>query len=113
MVLRSDDMMVRVNEGAEGGAGYILMKDLCKVLPVNVRLCSDITMPSGSGVGVHTHEGETEIYIITEGEAEYTDDGETYVVKKGDVTVCSSGHSHGIHNATDDVVKFLAIIVME
>ncbi len=113
MLLRNEDMSVRVNENAEGGAGYVLMRDLCKVLPVNVRLCSDITLPSGAGVGNHKHEGESEIYIITEGEAVYTDDGEKYTVKKGDVTVCPAGHSHAIENATEDVVKFFAIIVME
>lgn len=113
MVTLERDMQVALEESAMGGEGVAVMKALARVLPVNVRLLSEVTLRKGDSVGEHLHENESEIYVITEGAARYTDDGEEFVLHKGDTTVCPSGHTHAIANGGEGDLKFIAIIVME
>lgn len=113
MVMHSGDMEVRFAEQLKGGEGTVLMKALAKVLPVNVRLLSELTLQRGDGIGTHDHRGESEIYVITEGQALYSDDGEQVLLGKGDTAICPSGHSHAIANAGEGDLKFIAVIVLE
>ena len=55
-------------------------------------------IPAGSGIGHHFHNTAEEMFVILGGEAQFTVDGRTSVVKGPAAVVCKLGHSHAIHN---------------
>ena len=75
------------------------------------RLFSKITLNPGCGIGYHVHEGDSELFYILKGTAEYSDNGTVTQVTAGDVTICPAGEGHSITNRTDEVVELIAVIV--
>jgi mannose-6-phosphate isomerase-like protein (cupin superfamily) len=70
-------------------------------------------MPGG-GVGAHFHNTNEEMFIVFDGQAEFTIDGRTSVLKGTAVGApCRMGHSHGIYNPSDKPVEFMNINVAE
>ena len=77
-----------------------------------ISLFSDVSIEAGGNLAFHEHHGEAEAYYILEGEGLYDDDHEKeFVVKAGDVTYCADGHGHGIANAGDSTLRFIALII--
>lgn len=66
--------------------------------------------PNGS-IGVHQHIGEQEIYFITKGKGEYTDNDKVYEVSEGDVLICQDGENHGIKNIGQEELVYTALIL--
>lgn len=75
------------------------------------RMFAQFILPPNSSIGVHKHEGEQEIYFITQGRAEYIDNNETYDAGVGDVLICKDGESHGVKNIGTDDLKYTALIL--
>ncbi|MCR5509216.1 MAG: cupin domain-containing protein [Lachnospiraceae bacterium] len=75
------------------------------------RLFSKIILKSGCSIGYHVHEGDSELFYILKGRAEYNDNGTKVTVEAGDVTICPAGSGHGIENNTDETVELIAVIV--
>jgi len=67
-------------------------------------------MPGG-GVGHHFHNTDEEMFIIFDGEAEFTIDGRTSLLKGTVGAPCRMGHSHAIYNPADKPVEFMNINV--
>jgi len=67
-------------------------------------------MPGG-GVGHHFHNTTEEMFIIFDGEAEFTVDGHTSVLKGTVGAPVRMGHSHAIYNPSDKPVEFMNINV--
>ena len=64
-----------------------------------------------SGIGQHFHNKCEEMFVILDGEAEFTVDGHTSLIK-GPVGVPNvMGHAHAIYNPTDKPVQWLNINV--
>jgi len=68
-------------------------------------------MPGGGGVGHHFHNQNEEMFVIFEGEAEFTIDGHTSLLKGTVGAPVRLGHSHAIYNPTDQPVEFMNINV--
>lgn len=68
------------------------------------------TLPPGSYVGLHTHEGDSEIvYIVSgTGKAQYEDGYEP--LAPGDCHYCPPGHSHRLINDSDGDLTFFAVV---
>ncbi len=64
-----------------------------------------------SGIGVHFHNQCEEMFVILEGEAQFTIDGRTSTLKAPAGALCRAGHSHAIYNATDKPVQWMNINV--
>lgn len=64
-------------------------------------------IPSGSGIGHHFHNAAEEMFVILNGEAQFTVDGRTSVVKGPAAVVCKQGHSHAIHNAGAQTLQWM------
>lgn len=75
------------------------------------RLLGQITIPKGSSIGEHVHDGETEYFIITEGEGVVVDNGEKTTVGPGDVVKTGDGASHSIGNEKDSPLRMVAVII--
>ena len=64
-----------------------------------------------SGIGHHFHNQCEEMFVILDGEAQFTIDGRTSVLKAPAGALCRMGHSHAIYNATGKPVEWMNINV--
>jgi mannose-6-phosphate isomerase-like protein (cupin superfamily) len=64
-----------------------------------------------SGIGQHFHNQCEEMFIILDGEAQFTIDGRTSLLKGPAGAICRMGHSHAIYNASDNPVQWMNINV--
>ncbi|MEJ7609510.1 MAG: cupin domain-containing protein, partial [Bryobacteraceae bacterium] len=68
-------------------------------------------LPPKGGIGHHYHNHMEEMFVILNGEAEFTVDGRTSLLKGPAGAPCRMGRSHGIYNATDTPVEWMNIAV--
>ena len=68
-------------------------------------------LPPKTGIGQHFHNTMEEMFVILNGEAQFTIDGRTSVIKGPAGAPCRMGHSHAIYNATDQPVEWMNIAV--
>ncbi len=64
-----------------------------------------------SGIGEHFHNKCEEMFVILDGEAQFTVDGHTSLLRGPAAVPDLMGHAHGIYNATDKPVQWLNINV--
>lgn len=64
-----------------------------------------------SGIGHHFHHNIEEMYLILNGEAEFTINGRTSKIKAPAVVPCKMGDSHAIYNATGERLRWLNFAV--
>jgi mannose-6-phosphate isomerase-like protein (cupin superfamily) len=64
-----------------------------------------------SGIGAHFHNQCEEMFVIFDGEAQFTIDGRTSVLKGPAGAPVRMGHSHAIYNHTDKPVEWMNINV--
>jgi mannose-6-phosphate isomerase-like protein (cupin superfamily) len=64
-----------------------------------------------SGIGQHFHNKCEEMFVILDGEAQFTIDGRTSLLKGPAGAPDRMGHAHGIYNPTDKPVQWLNINV--
>ena len=102
-------------ENVAGGAGYILKEELIigEQLGAHCKMFNEVTLKPGCEIGYHEHHGETETYYLTKGAGIYNDNGKEYPVEVGDVTFCADGNGHGIKNAGEEDLVFVALILKE
>jgi len=64
-------------------------------------------IPAGSGIGHHFHNTAEEMFVILGGEAQFTVDGRTSIVKGPAAVLCKLGHSHAIHNHSTQPLQWM------
>jgi len=80
-------------------------------LGVNLFFLHRGVLPPGGGIGEHFHNYCEEMFVILDGEAEYTIDSRTSVLKGPAGAVARLGHSHGISNQSAKPVQWMNINV--
>jgi mannose-6-phosphate isomerase-like protein (cupin superfamily) len=80
-------------------------------LTTNLDFLHRCQIMPGGGVGHHFHNDCEEMFVIFDGEAEFTIDGHTSVLKGTVGAPCRMGHSHAIYNPSDKPVEFMNINV--
>lgn len=113
MIKKSNECKTEIRENMRGGDGSV---EICHLVSEDDlygkgRLFATLTLKKGCGIGKHTHEGDSEIFHILKGKAEYDDNGTVKTVSAGDVLICKKGESHSIKNIGDTDVVFTALIV--
>jgi len=68
-------------------------------------------IPPKAGIGAHFHNNCEEMFIILSGEAQFTIDGHTSVLKAPAGAPVRMGHSHAIYNHTSETVEWMNINV--
>jgi mannose-6-phosphate isomerase-like protein (cupin superfamily) len=68
-------------------------------------------LPPGSGIGEHFHNYCEEMFVILDGEAQFTVDGRTSVLKGPAGAPARLGHSHAIYNPSGKTVEWMNINV--
>ena len=69
-----------------------------------------LTLPAGSTIGHHVHEGSFEVMHFLSGEGVCTDDGKPVAVRAGMTHYCPEGHTHGIDNTGSEPLTLLAVL---
>jgi mannose-6-phosphate isomerase-like protein (cupin superfamily) len=101
--------LTAVHDGA-GSMDFRVMLGTDAVEPNLIFFHRGVIMPK-SGIGQHFHNKCEEMFVILDGEAEFTVDGRTSLLK-GPVGVPDRmGHSHAIYNPTDKPIQWLNINV--
>jgi mannose-6-phosphate isomerase-like protein (cupin superfamily) len=80
-------------------------------MTANLNFVHRCQMMPGGGVGHHFHNQNEEMFVIFDGEAEFTIDGRTSLLKGTVGAPVRMGHSHAIYNPTDKPVEFMNINV--
>jgi mannose-6-phosphate isomerase-like protein (cupin superfamily) len=98
---------------SHGSAGDMACQTLLpgNALTTNLDFIHRCQIMPGGGVGHHFHNQCEEMFIVFDGEAEFTIDGRTSVLKGTVGAPCRMGHSHGIYNPSDHPVEFMNINV--
>lgn len=68
------------------------------------------TLSPGAHIGLHTHEGNSEIVFVLEGEGVMEYDGAREVLRPGDVSYCPEGHTHSLRNESASPLRFFAVV---
>jgi mannose-6-phosphate isomerase-like protein (cupin superfamily) len=68
-------------------------------------------IPPGGGIGAHFHNTVEEMFVIFDGEAEYTIDGRTSVLRGPAGAPARLGHSHAISNQSRQTIQWMNINV--
>ncbi len=93
-------------DGFKGGAGLFEPR---MVTDENNKIMT-ATLAPGAYIGSHTHEGNSEIVYILEGEAVMVCDGLREVLNPGDASYCPEGHTHSLRNESDKPLRFFAVV---
>ena len=64
-----------------------------------------------SGIGHHFHHNIEEMYVLLNGEAEFTINGRTSKIKAPAIVPCKMGDSHAIYNSSGERVRWLNFAV--
>ncbi len=76
-------------------------------MTTNVNFIDHGQIYPGGGVGHHFHNQCEEMFVIFNGEVQYTIDGRTALLKGPGGAPCRMGHSHAIYNHTDKQVEIM------
>ena len=68
-------------------------------------------IPPKGGIGAHFHNNCEEMFVILNGEAQFTVDGRTSILKGPAGAPVRMGHSHAIYNHTDQTIEWMNINV--
>ncbi len=102
-----------VIKAVHAGAGELHYRGLFDASSLDVNLIflhRGVIMPK-SGIGHHFHNQMVEMFVIFDGEAQFTIDGRTAWLKAPAGAPCRMGHSHAIYNPTDKPVEWMNIAV--
>ena len=106
MIINFEQMEEKKLPKFKGGAGELIAKmhtdELGKILYGRLE--------SGSSIGMHTHETNSEIIYILSGTASIVYDETTEEVTVGGCHYCPKGHSHSMSNRGEQDLVFFAVI---
>jgi mannose-6-phosphate isomerase-like protein (cupin superfamily) len=100
-------------KAVHNGAGEIAYQALLDAhsLDTNLYFIHRGVLQPKSSLGHHFHNNCEEMYVILDGEAQFTVDGRTSLLKAPVGAPCRLGHSHALYNPSDKPVQFLNINV--
>jgi mannose-6-phosphate isomerase-like protein (cupin superfamily) len=97
----------RSHESAGDVASMVLVHS--EDMTTNVNFIDHGQIFPGGGVGHHFHNQCEEMFVIFNGEVQYTIDGRTSVLKGPVGAPCRMGHSHAVYNHTDQQLEIMNI----
>jgi mannose-6-phosphate isomerase-like protein (cupin superfamily) len=113
MIRKPAEMKVETREKMRGGTGAVTIRHYFAAdeMKARSRLCAELTIPPGAGIGPHAHETEDEVYIVTAGSG-VLDDGQTRTrIGCGDAVLTGQGGSHAVINDGATDLKLIAVIM--
>ena len=113
MIRKEQDQEREVRRHMRGAPGEITIRHYFKKEEINAkaRLCAELIIPPGAGVGEHAHNEEGEVYIIQQGKGSVVDNGKEVEVVAGDAVLTGKGSSHSIKNIGGEDLLVTAVIM--
>lgn len=93
-----------------GALDYMALFDF-HTLDTNLFFLHRGVIEPKSGIGAHYHNTCEEMFVILDGEAQFTIDGRTSTLKGPAGAFCRMGHSHAIYNPGNTPVQWMNINV--
>jgi mannose-6-phosphate isomerase-like protein (cupin superfamily) len=108
-IARADTSKYRNMKAVHDGPGSMDYRPLfdAETLESNLFFMHRGVIEPKSGIGAHFHNQCEEMFIILDGEAQFTIDGRTSLLKGPAGAPTRLGHSHAIYNATDKPLEWI------
>jgi mannose-6-phosphate isomerase-like protein (cupin superfamily) len=112
-IVHTDPAAYRTSPAVHGGAGSMSFTALLNrgALTPEFNFMHRGVIPAGAGIGHHFHNVVEEMFVILDGEAQFTVDGRTATVKGPVGVLCRTGHSHAIYNPGPGPVQWMNLNV--
>jgi mannose-6-phosphate isomerase-like protein (cupin superfamily) len=112
-VVHNDPAKYRQLSAVHAGAGQMKFAGLLgsQSLTTNFLYLHAGEIPDKAGIGQHFHHTIEEMYVIFDGEAEFTVNGHTSKIKGPAVVPCKLGDAHGIYNSSGKTLRWLNFAV--
>lgn len=112
-IVHTDPSVYRNARAVHQGAGEMNFASLlgADATDTNFLFLHRGVIQPGGGIGQHFHNECEEMFVILDGEAQFTIDGRTSVVAGPAGAPATAGHSHGIYNHTDKPIQWVNINV--
>ena len=108
-VIANNPSNYRELSAVHAGAGKMKFTGLIgsQTLSTNLLYLHAGEIPNKAGIGQHFHHAIEEMYIILDGEAEFTVNGHTSRIKGPALVPCKMGDAHGIYNSSGKTIRWL------
>jgi mannose-6-phosphate isomerase-like protein (cupin superfamily) len=112
-IAHNDPSRYRASPGVHGGPGRLNYFTMFggEALDTNLWFLHRGVIEPKSGIGGHFHNYCEEMFVIFDGEAQFTIDGRTSTLKAPAGAPVRMGHWHAIYNPTDKPVQWMNINV--
>jgi mannose-6-phosphate isomerase-like protein (cupin superfamily) len=112
-IAHTDPAAFRPSPAVHGGAGTMAFTALLNrgAVTPEFNFLHRGEIPPGAGIGHHFHNTVEEMFVILDGEAQFTIDGRTALVKGPAGVICRTGHSHAIYNSGTKPVQWVNLNV--
>ena len=112
-IVHTDPAAFRPSPAVHGGAGTMSFTALLNrgAVTPEFNFLHRGEIPPGAGIGHHFHNTVEEMFMILDGEAQFTIDGRTALVKGPAGVICRAGHAHAIYNSGTKPVQWVNLNV--
>src|SRR5688500_7390691 len=112
-IVHTDPAAYRPSTAVHGGAGTMSFTALLNrgAVTPEFNFLHRGVIPPGAGIGHHFNNVVEEMFVILDGEAQFTIDGRTATVKGPTGVLCRTGHSHAIYNPGPAPVQWMNLNV--
>jgi len=112
-IAHTDPAKARPSNAVHDGAGVMQIQSLLETVDTDTNLwfLHRGTIPPKTGIGHHFHNQCEEMFIILDGEAQFTIDGHTSALKGPAGAPARMGHSHAVYNPGNTPVQWMNINV--
>lgn len=106
MIIDFNNIEKSVNPNFKGGNGCFETR---MFTDTNGKMMRGHLEP-GSSIGLHSHDGNSEIMFLLNGQGTVIYDDTTETLLPGQVHYCPMGHSHSLRNDSDTPLDFFAVV---
>jgi len=112
-IIHTEPAKYRDLQHVHAGAGKMNFMELLgrDSLNTNLLFLHRGVIQAKSGIGHHFHNHMEEMFVILDGQAQFTIDGRTSLLQGPAAAPCRMGHSHAIYNPTDRPIEWMNIAV--
>jgi len=112
-IVHNDPSKYKTLTAVHAGAGQMAFTQLIgrNALATNFLYLHSGVINIKSGIGHHFHHTIEEMYVLLNGEAEFTINGRTSKIKAPAIVPCKMGDAHAIYNSSSEPVRWMNFAV--
>ena len=109
MYLKFSEFPVTVMENMRGGKGVVYIRKSPITLE-KMKMYAEITIPTGSSIGYHSHTEDEEVITVIKGNGILTIKDKKYNLSVGDISLTKKDCFHSIENVNEEELVLIAVI---